>query len=111
MGRPGRSRGQLLSCAIRAGAGTATKVHGLGDGAVWIVSQVEQQFGLQGSYLVDFYHLCEYLSAAAERIDPRDNRAWLAIARSKETENEREPKPPGAPGPATVLGRRHDLRR
>jgi hypothetical protein len=34
------------------------------------VSQVEEQFGSQGSYLIDFYHVCEYLSDAAKAIAP-----------------------------------------
>ena len=34
------------------------------------MGQVEEQFGDQGSYLIDFYHVCEYLSAAAEAIAP-----------------------------------------
>jgi len=56
---------QMLSCAVRAGFGTRSRVHAVGDGAPWIVSQVEQQFGDQGRYLIDFYHVCEYLAAAA----------------------------------------------
>jgi len=30
---------------------------------------MEEQFGTLAQYLVDFYHLCEYLSAAADRTD------------------------------------------
>lgn len=56
---------QLLNCAIRAGFGSNSQVHAVGDGAPWIVGQVEEQFGDQGSYLIDFFHVCEYLSAAA----------------------------------------------
>ena len=37
----------------------------------WIADQVEKQFGAQGRYLVDFYHLCDYLSAAAKAIESR----------------------------------------
>ncbi len=55
---------QLLACAVRAGFGANSRVHAVGDGAPWIVGQVEEQFGDQGSYLIDFYHVCEYLSAA-----------------------------------------------
>jgi hypothetical protein len=40
-------------------------VHAVGDGAPWIVGQIEDLFSEQGSYLIDFYHVCEYLSAAA----------------------------------------------
>jgi len=61
---------QLLSCAVRAGFGASSRVHALGDGAPWIVGQVEEQFGDQGRYLIDFYHVCEYLAAASEAIAP-----------------------------------------
>ena len=72
---------QLLACAVRAGFGTNSHVHAVGDGAPWIVAQVEEQFGAQGSYLIDFYHVCEYLSAAAKAIaaDPVAQDAWLAV--------------------------------
>jgi hypothetical protein len=61
---------QLFACAVRAGFGATSKVHAVGDGAPWIVGQVEQRFGTQGSYLIDFYHVCEYLSAAAKAVAP-----------------------------------------
>jgi hypothetical protein len=61
---------QLFACAVRSGFGATSKVHAVGDGAPWIVGQVEEQFGAQGSYLIDFYHVCEYLSAAAKAIMP-----------------------------------------
>jgi hypothetical protein len=59
---------QLLSCAVRAGFGANSRVHAVGDGAPWILGQIEEQFGDQGCYLIDFYHVCEYLAAAAETI-------------------------------------------
>jgi len=61
---------QLLDCAVRAGFGANSHVHAVGDGAPWIVDQVETQFGEQGSYLIDFYHVCEYLSAATKAVSP-----------------------------------------
>ena len=67
---------QLLACAVRAGFGANSHVHAVGDGAPWIVGQVEKQFGTQGSYLIDFYHVCEYLSAAAKAIAPYED-AWM----------------------------------
>ncbi len=60
----------LFACAVRAGFGTESHVHAVGDGAPWIVGQIEEQFGDQGSYLIDFYHVCEYLSEAAKMIAP-----------------------------------------
>jgi Uncharacterised protein family (UPF0236) len=70
---------QLLTCAIRAGFGTSSRVHAVGDGAPWIVGQIEEQFGDQGCYLIDFYHVCEYLSEAAAAIasDAAAREAWI----------------------------------
>ena len=51
--------------ALSAGLGERTYVHGVGDGAPWIVEQFDSQFGPQGAYLLDFYHVSEYLAAAA----------------------------------------------
>jgi hypothetical protein len=70
---------QLLACAVRAGFGTDSRVHAVGDGAPWIVSQIEEQFGDQGSYLIDFYHVCEYLSEAAKTIapEPAAREVWM----------------------------------
>lgn len=55
----------MFDTACLAGFGRQTYVHSVGDGATWISEQVEAQFGTQGHYLVDFYHVCEYLSEAA----------------------------------------------
>jgi hypothetical protein len=71
---------QLFDCAVRAGFGAESRVHAVGDGAPWIVAQVEEQFGAQGSYLIDFYHVCEYLSEAAKSVapDPAGRDAWMS---------------------------------
>ncbi len=37
---------------------------------------MEAQFGALANYLVDFPHVCEYLSAAAEVIAAKDKSAW-----------------------------------
>ena len=43
------------------------------------MGQGEEQFGAQGSYLIDFYHVCEYLSDAAKAIapEPAAQKAWM----------------------------------
>jgi hypothetical protein len=51
--------------ALAAGLDLKTHVHGVGDGAPWIVDRFRDNFGQQGSYLLDFYHVSEYLAAAA----------------------------------------------
>jgi hypothetical protein len=54
-------------------------VHAVGDGAPWIAGQIEEQFGDQGAYLIDFYHVCEYLSSAAKGIAPdaATTKVWM----------------------------------
>lgn len=76
---------QLRACAKRAGLGKGHVVHGVGDGAPWIASQMRQRFGSQGSYLLDFYHVSEYLSAAAKAIEPQpqDALAWLQTQQNR----------------------------
>ena len=56
----------LAKIAERVGFGNKTRVHGLGDGAPWVQEQMERVFGCQMEFMVDFFHLCEYLSAAAD---------------------------------------------
>ncbi|MCG3147018.1 MAG: ISKra4 family transposase ISTvi1 [Verrucomicrobiae bacterium] len=63
--------------AQAAGFDAVTQVHGVGDGAEWILTQFQEQFGTQGKYLVDFYHVSEYLAAAAAVIQPRQPQRWL----------------------------------
>lgn len=67
----------LLDCAIRAGLGAKGPVHCVGDGAPWIAEQVSRVFGLQANYLIDFYHLCEYLAAAAQVCAPEAKEQWV----------------------------------
>jgi len=62
--------------ARAAGLGPQTCVHGLGDGAGWILTQFGEQFGSQGTYLVDFYHTSEYLVAAAAIVQPQNPVGW-----------------------------------
>lgn len=54
--------------AEQAGLGPQSVVHGVGDGAPWIAEMFEEQFGGQGKYLIDFYHVTEYLAAAGPRV-------------------------------------------
>ena len=69
----------LFDCAVQAGFGTATPVHGVGDGAQWIADQIEDKFGAQGTFLVDFFHACDYLSAAGKVIvsSEQQQKMWM----------------------------------
>jgi hypothetical protein len=65
------------ACVAAEGAGHNTRLHCVGDGARWIVSQVEEQFGEQATFLVDFYHLSQYLGEASQAIKGPGARSWL----------------------------------
>ena len=68
----------LKQLALAVGLTKHTHVHGLGDGAPWIAEQFERQFGTKHHYLIDFYHLCDYLAAAATVCAPAERDSWLA---------------------------------
>ena len=55
-----------------------TQVHAVGDGAPWILEKFKDNFGWQGSYLLDFYHVSQYLAAAAPLYNPSaKQKEWL----------------------------------
>lgn len=64
--------------ALAGGLTQKTQVHGLGDGAPWIVDKFRDNFGQQGSYLLDFYHVSEYLAQAAPQVVAKGKeRQWV----------------------------------
>lgn len=69
----------LFDCARRAGLGCTSQLHAVGDGAPWIADQVDERFGRNGRYLVDFWHVCDYLAAAAKALTPTEEaaKAWM----------------------------------
>ena len=77
LGDPDDAGDQLKHCALQAGMGKNTAVHCVGDGAPWIANQVERVFGAQGGFLVDFYHLCDYVGAAAKSCAPAAPEPWF----------------------------------
>ena len=74
---------QLEECVEKIGGHAKTKVHAVGDGAPWIAIQVEERFGANGKFLLDFYHVCEYLSKAAEVCAQGSPRAWLELQKTR----------------------------
>lgn len=78
----------LRSCAVAAGFGTNTQIHGVGDGAVWIAEQFATTFGPQASYLVDFYHVCDYLAEASHICAPEASHAWLETQKQRLKNND-----------------------
>lgn len=88
IGSPNEVGDQLLSCALRSGMGQATYIHNVGDGASWIAKQVDRVFGAQGEFLVDFYHLCEYLSAASPVCAPNEASCFFALQKQQMKTNQ-----------------------
>ncbi len=75
-------------CAAKAGFGPGSQLHAVGDGAPWIANQMDLQFGTQGRYLVDFFHVCEYLGEAAQVCAPDHPQAWLDVQKERLTANQ-----------------------
>jgi hypothetical protein len=63
-------------CARQAGWGLNSRIHAVGDGADWIRLQCREVFGRQGHFLCDFFHVSEYLGAAAQRCRPGRPDSW-----------------------------------
>jgi hypothetical protein len=71
----GATLGSLESCSLlweqtarSAGLNPKSYVHGVGDGAPWILEKFKENFAEQGRFLLDFYHVSEYLAGAARVI-------------------------------------------
>ena len=87
LGPPEAAGQAMLRAAVEAGMGRKTKVHAVGDGATWIADQVTLQFGRQADFLVDFYHVCDYLAAAGDTIVGADQRAWMETQKDRLKQN------------------------
>lgn len=73
--------GQIWNdCAKQAGRGLNTFVHAVGDGATWIEQQARSQLGCD-RFLLDFYHVCEYLKAAEPACKP--NKRWFTTQKKR----------------------------
>lgn len=58
------------------GGGEHTSIHFVSDGAQWIANQVEKIFGAKAHFLIDYFHLSEYLNKAGICCNPTDPAAW-----------------------------------
>jgi len=63
-------------CTQQAGWGLNSRIHAVGDGADWIRLQSQEIFGTQGRFLCDFFHVSEYLGAAAQTCRPAQPDQW-----------------------------------
>jgi len=87
MGGADEAGKQLKACFEEAGGGKSSRLHCVGDAASWIINQVERLFSSQASYLIDFFHVSEYLSAAAEELAGEKKVGWLKTQQEKMKEN------------------------
>ena len=63
-------------CVRQAGWGLNSRIHAVGDGAEWIQLQCQEVFRSQGEFLCDFFHVSEYLGAAAPTCRAGSPDAW-----------------------------------
>jgi hypothetical protein len=78
----------LVDCLIKAGAGKSTRLHCLGDGAQWIVNWTMEKLEGQATFLLDFYHLSEYLADAGDVIAPERKQTWFRQQQERAKENQ-----------------------
>jgi Uncharacterised protein family (UPF0236) len=73
----------LKQLAVATGFNEKSRVHGLGDGAPWIAEQMECQFGARGGFIIDFYHLCDYLAGAAKVCAKDCPDVWMNLQKER----------------------------
>ncbi len=73
----------LKRLAEALGFNAKTQVHGVGDGATWIGDQIEEQFGAQGGFLIDLFHVCDYLTPASVVCAPDSPKDWVASQKAR----------------------------
>lgn len=80
----------MLECCKFKGMGEATHIHAVADGAGWIAEQYDRQFGIRCKFHLDFYHVCEYLAAAARStaMDLEQRNVWLEGCKKSLRESE-----------------------
>lgn len=54
------------------------------------MNSFEEQFGAQGKYTVEFWHVSEYVAEAAQVVAPQTNKDWLHEQQGKLLHNEVE---------------------
>jgi Uncharacterised protein family (UPF0236) len=63
-------------CTRAAGWGVNSQIHTAGDGAEWIRRQSQEVFATQATFLCDYFHVSEYLAAAAPTCRPGQPDPW-----------------------------------
>lgn len=88
MGELEVARAQLVDCVIKAGGGRGTYLHCVGDGAPWIANTVRDKFESRATFLVDLYHVSEYLAKAAEVIGGKQKNEWFGQQKQRMKQNQ-----------------------
>ena len=70
-------------CARAAGWGLNSRIHAVGDGAEWIRLQSREVFREQGNFLCDFFHVSEYLGAAALSCQGSKAQRWRRVQQQR----------------------------
>ena len=75
--------------AVQAGLVSTSFVHAVADGADVIFTTFNEQFAVsdKAKFTVDYYHVHEHLSEAAESIAPRSKKEWLHQQHGRLLEN------------------------
>ena len=87
-GTPFQAGCMMYESCLKKGMNDTTHIHGVADGAPWIADQFEDQFGANHEFLIDFYHVSEYLGAASKELNPdilkdQSPEQWLSEAKAK----------------------------
>ena len=83
MGESDETGDHWLSCATEQGLNWQSLIHCVCDAAKWIASQTDRIFADQGSFLVDYYHLCEYIADTAKECLGKDEKTCKNGSNSK----------------------------
>jgi hypothetical protein len=68
---------ELARAIKKAGGGDNSMIHAVGDGAPWIADQVDRLYGARAVYLLDFFHVSQYLSEASTCCQPEMEKQWF----------------------------------
>jgi len=72
---------QWATTVAKANWGLNTQLHVVCDGASWIHEQCGQCLGNQATFLLDFYHACDYLAAATDTAST--HKRWFEVQKNR----------------------------
>ena len=73
----------MYQCCQFKGLTDDTLIHAVSDGARWIAAQYELHSGQQHTFVLDFYHACDYLSKAGDLLRLEDKSEWMLEQKQK----------------------------